>query len=277
MSRRVAIPCALLAATLTVGCEEGSGPLQVRENAFAWSDHVPSGATVTVRDLNGDITVQPSADDTVRVTARLEWHKGNPDETLRMSGSRLGDDALICAVWGDGACSRDNYTSKWNGSSSSTDAKVFFQVSVPAGVKLDLQGANGNIVAAASAPVSARTMSGNVTVATAVGPARGETLNGSVDLRIALLSGTDSVIAKTLNGNVYVYLSELTDASIDLAATTGSVSSEFPVEITGEMSKRSLRAVLGAGTHPIRLRSMNGSVSIRRLDAAGKSYQPDGN
>jgi hypothetical protein len=269
MLHRTAVRSLLVASLLTVACDDESGPLQVRENAFAWSDRVPAGATVTVRSMNGDTEVSVGTDDTVRVTARVEWRRGDPDKTLRMSGSRQGDDALICAVWGEGSCGRDNYTAKFDG--KATDAKVFFTVTVPAGVKLDLQGVNGDVTASASAPVRAHTVNGNVRVATAVGPVDGATLNGSVDLRMSSLVGTDSVIAKTLNGSVFVYLPDPVDAAIDLGVTNGSVETEFPLTITGEPSKRSIRAVLGAGTRTVHARSMNGRVALRRLAADGTS------
>ena len=273
-STRQSFASVLLAAALTAGCDQDAGPLQTRENAFSWSDHVPAGATVHVRDLNGDIEVVVGTGDTARVTARLEWRKGDPDKSLRMSGSRQGDDALICAVWGQGDCSEANYSSKWEGKKRSTDARVFFKVTVPPGVKLDLIGVNGSIVASASAPVSARTMNGDVTIATAVGPVRGETLNGSVDLRMSSIIGTDSVVAKTLNGSVFVYLPDNIDATVDLGVTNGSVSTEFPVMITGAPSKRRLHGVLGAGTHQVHLRSLNGEAALRRLDAKGESHTP---
>ena len=269
MRRHAFVPSLLVAALLTAGCDHEAGPLQVRENAFTWSDRVPAGATLAMRSMNGDIDVAVGTDDTVRVSARIEWRKGDPDKTLRLSGSRQGDDALICAVWGDGGCSREGYTAKFDG--KGTDAKVFFKVTVPAGVKLDLQGINGNVTASASAPVKAHTMNGDVRVVTAVGPVDGQTLNGSVDIRMSSLVGTDSVIAKTLNGSVYVYLPDPVDAAIDLGVTNGSVSTEFPVTITGEPSRRSIRAVLGAGSRTVHARSMNGRVSLRRLATDGTS------
>lgn len=269
MRRPSFLPSLLVAGLLTAGCDGEAGPLQVRENAFRWSDRVPAGATVAVRSMNGDIEVAVGTDDTVRVSARIEWRKGDPDKALRMSGSRQGDDALICAVWGEGSCSRDNYNAKVDG--KGTDAKVFFKVTVPAGVKLDLQGINGDVTASASAPVRAHTMNGDVRVATAVGPVDGQTLNGSVDIRMSSLAGNDSVIATTLNGNAYVYLPDPVDAAIDLSVANGSVSTEFPVTITGQPSKRSIRSVLGAGSRTVHARSMNGEVALRRLASDGTS------
>ena len=269
MRRLSFLPSLLVAALLTAGCDGETGPLQVRENAFRWSDQVAAGATVAVRSMNGDIEVAVGTDDSVRVSARIEWRKGDPDKTLRMYANRQGNDALICAVWGTGNCTLESYDTKYDG--KGTDARVFFTVTVPAGVKVDLQGINGDVTVSASAPVKAHTMNGDVRVVTAVGPVDGVTLNGSVDIRMSSLVGSDSVIAKTLNGSVYVYLPDPVDAAIDLGVTNGSVSTEFPVTMTGEPSKRSIRAVLGVGSRTVHARSMNGAVALRRLATDGTS------
>jgi hypothetical protein len=261
-------------ALLAIGCMGEAGPVQTRENAFAWQDSLPEGATLHVRDMNGEIEVSPSADRVARVTASISWRRGDPDASLHFSGVREGADAVICAVWGKGSCDKEHYSSSLNFSKGDTDARVHFRIEVPAGVRLELQGVNTDITAAASAPVSASTLNGDVTVVTAVGPVRGETKNGSVDIRMSSLVGTDSVIATTLNGDAFVYLPEGVDAALDLAVTNGSVSSEFAVPLSTTSSRRSLRATLGAGTRTVRIRSINGSVAVRRLDAAGKSYEP---
>lgn len=268
---RVALGALVLLGT---GCLRGDGPYQERASAFEWRGVARPGATVRVRDFNGDITVEPSPDSLVRVTADLRWRRGDPDRSLHFSGAHLGDDVLICAIWGAGTCTVDNYTSNFNVTRGSTDAKVHFKLQVPHGVRLELRAVNGSIAAAASAPVEARTTNGDIRVVTAVGPARGETTNGDVDLRMASLAGADSIVARSVNGDVYVYLPAEIAATIDLATTTGAVSTEFPVLVTGAPSRRRLQSTLGAGTHPVRLRTMNGDAALRMLDAQGRSGPP---
>ncbi len=261
------------AALLGTACDGSDGPLQERAGAFEWRGPAAAGNTLRVRDMNGDITVSPSADDTVRVRADIAWRRGDPDRSLHFTGWREGSDIIICAVWGKGTCTATKYDSEFR-SARGTDAKVHFHIEAPAGVKLELVAINGDIAAAASAPVEARTSNGDIRVVTAVGPARGVTMNGSVDLRMASLVGTDSVIAKTLNGDVFVYLPDAPDAAIDLQTMTGSVSTEFPVIVTGEANRRSLRAVLGTATRTVSLRTTNGSASLRRLENAGGAGAP---
>jgi hypothetical protein len=272
----VRLPLLAVTALLALGCvRERRGPLQTREDMFAWRDVVPAGGTVRVREMRGAIEVVPSADDTVRVTARIEWRTGDPTRDLAFSASPGTDDLLICAVWGDGRCSRDGYTANLRAGRRGrgrTDAKVFFRVEVPAGVALDLTNIDGDITAAASAPVRARTMNGSVTVATAVGPVRAESMNGNVDARMMSLRGTDSVVVKTMNGDAYAFLPEHADVTVDMSVTNGSLLTDFPVADGERPDRRRLRSVLGSGASPVYIHSINGRVGLRRLDAEGRSY-----
>lgn len=270
MSRRRVVPSLLTAALLLAGCDgEASGPLNVRAEAFAWRGHVAAGSTVRVRDFSGSIEVKPSADDTLRVTARLEWTKGDPDKSLQFVGASTPDSgAYVCAIWGEGKCTADDYSAKLNMGSS--DAKVFFTVEVPAGVRLDLANISGDVTAAASAPVKASTMNGSVRVVTSVGPVNAETLNGSVDIRMSSLVGTDSVVAKTLNGEAFIYLPSLDDARVDLGVGNGSVSSAFTDGLT--TARKKITGTIGAGSRVILGHALNGEVALRKLDAEGRSY-----
>lgn len=270
MHGRRPLPLLLLATLLTAACvQEGSGPLQVRENVFSWTGAVTPGSTVHVRDFAGTVEVRPAADDTVRVSARLEWRRGNPDKELSFTGMRVGADVLVCAVWGRGKCSVEDYDASLKLGREGTDAKLHLTVEVPAGVKVDATNINGDIVVAASAPVQAKTLNGSVRVATAVGPVQAETLNGAVDIRMSSLVGTDSVIAKTLNGAAYIYLPSVDDAVIDLGVANGRASSAFPLD--SATSGKTVRRTIGAGTRVIHAYSMNGEVALRRLDAEGRS------
>lgn len=268
------LPVLALVATALLGCDArvGSGPLQTRDDMFAWSGTVPAGGTVRVREMRGGIEVVPATDDTVRVTSRVEWRSGDPVRDLAFSASPGERDVLICAVWGRGNCDREGYTANVRFGRDGTDAKVFFRVELPAGVALDLTNIDGDITAAASAPVRARTVNGSVTVVTSVGPVQAETMNGSVDARMMSLRGTDSVVVKTMNGDAYAYLPELADVTVDMAVTSGSLTTDFAIPSGGVSSARKLEAVLGTGATPVRIRSINGNVGLRRLDSEGRSY-----
>lgn len=270
MHGRRLLPSLLVVTLLTAACDgEASGPLQVRENAFSWRGTAAAGTTVHVRDFAGTVEVKPSADDSVRVSARLEWRKGDPDKELAISAANVGRDLLVCAIWGKGRCTVDDYDASLKLGRDGTDARLHFTVEVPTGVRVDASNISGDLIIAASAPVTAKTLNGSVRVVTAVGPVQAETLNGAVDIRMASLVGTDSVIAKTLNGAVYVYLPAVDDAVLDLGVANGRASSAFPLDAPS--SGKSVKQTIGAGTRVIYAHSMNGEVALRQLDAEGRA------
>ncbi len=275
MPSRYLLPVAVAAL---VGCDGESGPLQTRDHAFTYAVRADTGQTVHVRTMRGDITVEPSPDDTVRVTATLAW-RGDRDPTrgIDLSGRVEGTNILICAVWGGGTCTAERYHSELKFSDRAkgvSNAAVHFRVAVPVGVRLDIVGIDGNIVSASSAPVRARSVNGNVTVVTARGPVYAETVNGSVDARMTTLVNADSVVAKTMNGDAWVFLPESVAATVNVSVANGTVDTDFPAAISLVSGRRSLTTTLGGGGTPVRVRTLNGVAGLRRLDAQGRSY-PD--
>jgi hypothetical protein len=284
MSSRLILATSLLAlAACDVSTDER--PRQYRNDVFVYSTVVPAGQRAFVRNLRGSITVEPSPDDTLRVAADLEWQGDNKAPTdIRFSGSQVAEGILVCSIFGDATCAVDNYTGNSEGGLSigtngarfslggKANAKVAFRIQVPAGVALNLVGVDADIVSASSGPVKVRAVNGDITVATAVGPVNIETVNGDIDARMTTLSGADSVIAKTLNGTVWVFIPETASATVDAATTNGDLDTDFPVLSAPTGTRKKLEATLGAGETPVYVRALNGSVGIGRLDAQGRSY-----
>ena len=284
MSSRLLLACTALAlAACDVSTDER--PRQYRNDVFVYATTVPAGQPVLVRNLRGTITVEPSADDTLRVAADLAWQGDAevPNE-IRFSGTQVAAGVLICSLFGDATCTPESYTGQSDGGlrigtggarfslGGKSNAKVSFRIQVPAGVKLDLVGVDADIVSASTAPVKARTVNGDVTVASAVGPVNIETVNGDIDARMTTLVGTDSVIAKTLNGSVWVFIPETASATVDAATTNGDLDTDFPVLRAPTGTRKKLEATLGGGETPVYVRTLNGTVGIGRLDAQGRSY-----
>lgn len=261
------LPFALAAAA----CESSSGPVQREANAFTFAAAARPGMPVYLRNLRGEIEVEPSPDDTLRVEADIEW-RGGPDRPrgLLLSGASMPDHVLICAYFGDGECTKDEYSFSSRRGQRIGDVKVRYRMQVPAGVPLDLLGVDANIRSASAAPVKARTLNGNVVVVTAVGPVRAETMNGNVDVRMTTLGGPDSVLAKTLNGNVMLYLPADVAATVEATSTSGVADTDFVALDSLRRSPKALRGGLRGGGTPVRASTLNGNVSVMQLDAQGR-------
>jgi hypothetical protein len=266
---------ALVPVLALAACDmQESGPTHTREAAFQYVARLTPGSTLHVRTARGNIQVEPSPDDSVRVIGDLSWRgDGDPMDGISLSGTEVPSGALICAEWGRrrAACTTENYHADLSGRAGRT--KVSFRVLVPTGVRLDLLGIDGDIISASSAPVQARSVNGNVTVVTSVGPVQAETLNGDVDARMTTLAGSDTVIVKTLNGEAWAFLPEQVSASVDLQVSNGNLATDFAALATAARSTRRLQAVLGTGTTPVHVKSLNGRVGLRRLDASGRAYE----
>lgn len=267
------------AAVLSLaGCSQAEGPLQRNPDFQQVTVAVSVGDTVFVRTGRGDIRVEPSVDDTLRIAGSLSWRgREQQPKDVGSKAERVPGGYLVCALFGQAECTSDRYTIGSRKSlrfGGADDSSVDYVVQLPAGVRLGLVAVDGNIVAAASAPVEARSVNGDVTIVTSVGPVRAETVNGSVDARMTTLSGTDSVVVKSINGNAFVFLPESVDATLDLSTVKGQVRGEVPSAESRTGSRKSLRTTLGAGTTPVRVRTLNGDVGFGRLDALGRSSTP---
>lgn len=268
-SRRLAVIA--LSIVVLAGCDAADvGPTQTREGAFTYQTPLAAGATLHIRTARGNIVIEPAVDDTLRVRGDVTWRGlGDAMDGIQLTGSEVSDGVLVCAVWGRTACRTDHYNADLGGSARRT--RVSFHVRVPAGVKLELVGIDGDITTASTAPVSARTVNGDIAVVTSRGPVQAETVNGDVDARMTTLAGTDSVIVKTINGDAWAFVPEGAALSLDIGIINGSLVTDFP-GLVGMGNNKSIQAVLGAGTTPVRVRSFNGTAGLRRLDAQGRAY-----
>lgn len=283
-------PVLALAAIALASCsvETDSGPAQSREAVFSYTTALPAGQTLALRNFAGSLTIGPAADDTLRIVADLTWRG---DSTLPRDVSFRGDTmpggVVVCALVGGSRCTKDDYDVNSDGSGFSigrgrvrlgmgggSQANAHFRVQVPAGVRLDLVMIDGTIVSASSAPVRARGVNGGITIGTSVGPVNAKTVNGDIDVRMTSLSGTDSVVAETVNGAVAAYLVEGLSVSVDVRVANGNALSDFPGLSGGsEGISKTLSGVFGGGATPVRVRSINGNAQLRRLDASGRPYQ----
>lgn len=262
-----------------------AGPEQARENVFAYSAPLRAGQTLTLRNMAGRLTVEPAADDTVRVVADMSWRGDSSlprDVSFRSDTSPTG--VIVCALVGDSQCTADDYGVDSDGTGfsirrnrvrlgmgGSAMAAVHFRVQVPAGVRLDLVMLDGTIVSASSAPVKARGVNGDITIVTSVGPVDAKTVNGNIDARMTTLAGSDTVQVEVVNGSVAAYLPSDASADIEVRALNGTLMSDFPGLSGGSQRfDKTITGVLGSGATPVRLRALNGNATLRRLDAEGR-------
>jgi hypothetical protein len=260
-----ALPALLLLATSASSQERSR-----ERDAFNWAGQIPAGRWITVRNLNGEIRVEPTTGNRVEVTATKSWRRGDPAD-VRIEVKKYGpgeEDVLICALWSEESyCDERGYRQRGSGRSRrDNDVSVEFRVRVPRGVKVGAYSVNGSVnVNGATSEVKVGTVNGGIEATSSGGPVEASTVNGSVFARMGRLTGTEDLNYSTVNGSIQVeFDGELTDADVEMSTVNGRFEINFPITIQGRLNPRHLRTRLGNGGRRIKLTTVNGNVELRR-------------
>jgi len=166
---------------------------------------------------------------------------------------------------------------------SNQSIAVNLDVTVPNRTNLEFSTHNGAIkVANVTGQVDGTTHNGSVTTEQVSGTANLQTHNGSI--RCDNISGDAQL--KTHNGSVKVRYSQASPPACDISIVSyngqielagppnfsavveasthnGSIKTELPITVVGNVSKRSISGTVGAGQGKVCLETHNGSITIR--------------
>lgn len=241
---------------------------QQTDRSFTWSGTIPAGRRIMIKNINGGIEVERATGNRVEVTAEKRWRRGNP-EMVRIEQQKIGDEVLVCALWGEESrCDengiRSQRNSRWN-NNRDNDVSVHFVVRVPEGVRVDVSTVNGGLeVNGVTTEVRANTVNGSVQARSAGGPVRAKTVNGSITVSMGSVSRAEDLEYETVNGSVTIELPSNFGAQLELSTVNGRVTTDFPITISGTISPKRLRGTVGDGSTRLRASTVNGSVTLRR-------------
>lgn len=269
------VRCAGAALLVGAALSLGACRRDAREapDAFSWSDELAPGTTVHLRTMNGEVTVRGTAEREAHIQGLKRWRRGRGRD-VRFVMSRDGDDVFVCAIWvrRGGRCGDERYgprPPRWLAIFSlfrrRTDMSASFEVALPAGVRVDASTVNGRVtVTEAGADVRAETVNGDIRASTMGGALALTTVNGSIRARVASLEKDAQVRLETVNGSVQAELPPSVAAEVHLETVNGQISTDFPVAVRGAASKREVRGTIGDGGPTVELKTVNGSVELRR-------------
>jgi DUF4097 and DUF4098 domain-containing protein YvlB len=103
-----------------------------------------------------------------------------------------------------------------------------------------------------------------VDVNTRNGPVNASTVNGDIDVRMNAIARDGSMKFHTVNGTVRVTMPESINANVEMETMHGSISSDYPVQLSGRFGPRHASGTIGRGGPRIELETLNGSVHLRK-------------
>ena len=266
--RRAATAGLALAVFGVLGAPTAAWAQQTR--SWDWKGTLGSGRTVYLRNVNGEVRIEPGTGSTVEVHAEKRWRRGDPDD-VRIEARQLGSsgDVIICALWteratGDEDGYHGNQDRGWR--DRDNDVSVQFVVKVPVSARVDASTVNGGLaISGISGDIAAHTVNGDVEAGSTGGRVEAKTVNGSITVRTVAGGTAGDLEYSTVNGSITIEMSEGTNADVNLSTVNGRIASDFPLTLEGNINPRRIRAKLGNGGPSIRATTVNGGIRLRKL------------
>jgi len=245
MIRSTALALALLVAAA------GSAPAQSKD--FSFRRELSSGSRFALRNIIGDVRIEPAGGRTLEVTAvKREGRYGDPED-VEIRPVELADGVAICVYYPnmnsrdrdrddrdadredrrDSGSSRSrrsdpcNRNGRWGGNNNRNDTEVTFTVRLPAGLDVDLRTVSGDVIGhGLRGRLDLGTVSGDLRLT----DVQGETLDASSvsgDVEMVDMDVHD-VGAETVSGDVTYTGRIQREGSYDFKTLSGDVELTFP-------------------------------------------------
>lgn len=191
--------------------------------------------SLTVKGVSGDVEVNTgsSFSATVVLTARADT-KDRADKALKETKvvfeNESGDLFLAAQDPGSRIVVIDGKKrlATYRSGNEKVRIEARFQITVPAGVSLDVSTVNGPIVTkAVTAAQQLKTVNGKIDVSGARRGLKLKTVNGAIQAACAELPGDAAVDAETVNGDVVIVLPASVGFRLSAKTMNGAISSTF--------------------------------------------------
>lgn len=239
-----------------------------QEERFTWTGSVEAGQTVEVKGVNGAVHADPADGPRVEVTALKTSRRGDPS-SVRVEVVEHAGGVTLCAVYPTPGGQPANECRPGGGGRMNvrdSDVKVEFTVRVPDGVGFTGRTVNGGISALdLTGDVAATTVNGSVDVRTS-GSASAETVNGGIEAVVGRAASGGTLRFQTVNGSIRLQLPADAGARVRAETVNGRLETDFPLTIQGgaPAGPRRIEGTIGAGGATLELRTVNGTIALRR-------------
>lgn len=232
------------------------------QSDFDWRGQMAAGQSIEIKGINGNIRAVAAAGNEVEVTATRTARRSNPAE-VRFEVVPHAGGVTVCAVYpSDGQPNECKPGSGGRSSSRNNDTVVNFTVRVPAGIGFVGRTVNGAVDGESlRGNAEGHTVNGSIRLVT-TGLANATTVNGSIHATVGRADWPDGADFKTVNGEITLKLPTSINAELRADTANGSIRSELPIAVTGQIDNRRLQGTLGSGGKRLALTTVNGSITL---------------
>ena len=245
----------LALALVVVSASAAADVSKVEEYDFDLRD----GGTLSVENINGDITITSGTDSRVYISAIKKAERQDYLDGMEIKVS-ASDDRI--KVRTEHPRNKDSWFS-FGGNSGS----VSYEIVVPENTRLDsIETINGEIeIAGIRGDVSVDTTNGDINLNNLRGSLEADTVNGGIDASFDTLGGDQRIQAETVNGRVTLRLPGNASARIDAGTVNGGIDADdFGLEADKGFLGRDLDGEIGGGDARINVSTVNGGIKIRK-------------
>jgi hypothetical protein len=236
------------------------------QETWTWNRAMSPGQTLEIKGVNGAIRAVAAGSGEARVSALKSGRRSEPREVTVEVFEHSGG-VTICAVYPQGRAREANECRPGPGGRmnvENNDVQVEWTVRVPNGVNLVAATVNGEIDGSnLPANAEARSVNGSVSLSTA-GIARASTVNGSIDVSMGRTDWNGSITLESVNGSVTAVFPASLSAEVNATTVTGNINTDFPLTVSGRFGGRRISGTVGAGGRELQLKTVNGSINLRR-------------
>ena len=236
---------------------------------FSWHGQLVPGQVIEIKGVNGSIHAEPATGTEVTVEGS-KFARHSDVRSVKVQVVPHADGVTICAVYPSSDWGRPNECAPGSGGRMNTnnnDVRVEFTVRVPAGVRFTGHSVNGTVEAdSLASDVVAHTVNGKIRIAT-TGWAEAKTVNGTISARVGQTAATRPMEFETVNGGIDLELPASTNATLHASTVNGRISTDFPLMVHGKFTGREITGSVGQGGPELNLRTVNGSIALRRAGA----------
>jgi hypothetical protein len=240
-----------------------------RNDQFSWNGRLAPGQSIEIQGTNGSVVAEPSTSGEVQVVA-VKRSRRSDVTTVEVRVVPHSGGVTICAVYPteDGGMTPCEPAGVEKRSSNSrmknSDVSVDFSVRVPPQVGFVGRTVNGEISATGlSSNVDLKTVNGSIKIST-TGYAEASTINGEISAKLGDANWPNALAFKTLNGGIDLDLPANVSTDIKAETLNGQINSDFPVTLNGLKDRKKLEGKIGAGGRELLLKTLNGSINLKR-------------